>query len=177
MRGDVLTLAPSGLVLRGTLEKFSVPPPAAGANFARVTGQGYVERIRSLTFQLVTSAVVANRVVTIEYQDADTNRWGMVALADVQAASTTAVYGFGIGDSGGVRAGLTRYSYPLLDVYLYPGDRIASAIQLVDVGDQVSAIRGLVERYSLGPDGYPLGEEQPADTTRARRYAAGLEGE
>src|SRR5262249_44384810 len=149
----------------------------AGATTSRTTAQGFLERIRTISLQLVTSAVVANREVTIRYRDADNNQFAEAPAGAVQAASNTFTYGFGIGQTTTAASPGGRLSVALADIYLFPGWNILFSVIAIDATDQISAIRGLVERYSLGRDGYPIGETDLPDTIRGRGYERALESE
>lgn len=76
MDGDVyadihrLMPSPPGLA-RGFEQLIKPAPPAAGANFTRAVPNDAWERVRSLTFQLATSAVAGNRQVLLNYLDGD----------------------------------------------------------------------------------------------------------
>jgi len=177
VRGDALTLFQPVSLGRGIVEVFSGVSPAAGANFTRTTAQGYAERLVGLTWQVVTDATAANRNLSVVYQDADTNPFALQTAPNVQTATTTVVYGATIGGSAaGVLVG-GRMSLALPPLILFPGHRFVIQVSNIQVTDAITAIRGLVERFSLGADGYPVGETELPYTERGRGYVRGLESE
>lgn len=176
-RGDSFTLvAPFGLA-RGTVETFSIANPAAGSAAARTTGQGYFERVQTIFCQLVASAVAGNRVVLVQYFDADTNVVAFAASTGVITASQTAQVGFGIGQPATAATAGGRFSAGLPNIYLQPGWRIQVNAIALDAGDQFSLVRGVVERFGIGPDGTPVGEVALPYTERGRGYVRDLESE
>lgn len=177
MRGDVLALFQPGWLGRGVIEEFTVGNPAGGANFTRTTPGGRWERLISLLFVLTSGAGVANRDVAVEFQDGDQNAFGGSAAGVFQTASVVTRYYFGLNLNPSGAVAPTRQAAALPWLFLQPGDRIVSNIGALDATDQISAIRGRVEVFSVGQDGFPLGEANIADTTRGPQYEYNLRGE
>ncbi len=176
-RADALTLLQGYRSGRGVVETFSVAAPAAGSNFARVTGQGYWERIIALFAVLTTSAVVGNRQFAVEVQDADGNTVGGTAAAAVQPASTVCRYYGLLCAAPATAASPLRQPLPLPWLFLQPGWRLVSQVAALDAGDTITQIRGVVERLGIGPDGTPVGETGRPYTERTSGYERRLERE
>lgn len=176
-RADSLALAQPFSLFRGTVETFSIANPAAAGNFTRQTGQGYWERYIAITFTLVTDANAANRQVSIEWLDADNNRLTGTTAPVFEIASTTfRYYGYLNANANSTSVAL-RQNFSLPWLFLQPGWSITSNINGVQAGDQISAIRGVVERIGIGPDGTPVGETAEMYTERGRGYERALESE
>ena len=176
-RGDALALYQAFGVGRGTYETFSVAAPGAGVQFSRTTATGYYERFVSLFFLFTTSAAVANRQVAVEVQDGDGNVIGGSAVSQVQAASLAGrYYGLWAGGSPNAAA-VIRQPFPLPQMYLQPSWKLVSNVALIDVADAFTLIRGVVERFGIGPDGTPVGETTVPYTERGRGYVRTLESE
>lgn len=130
---------------------------AAGAGFIYEIGTAYYERLTALTFKLVTSAHAANRQVTLSLLEPDGTPLAVIPVAAVQAASLTYTYSF-LPNVSAVNAleALTFLS-PLFELIIPPSYAISVGIGNVDVGDQISNVRLYRDRFSTGPDGYPMG--------------------
>lgn len=125
--------------------------PAAGAEFV-LTGPGQgIWRVVSLRFTLVTSAVVANREVSVFLDDGTTESF-RVSAGIVQAASLTVRYcaAAGVGTTG-ILAGTQQLALPTDGLILLPGWRAGVDIDNIDADDQISAIGAWVEEYPTGP--------------------------
>lgn len=87
---DLRTLMgkPAG-VRRGMTQLVKPANPAAGASFTYKVDPAFWERIVAVTFQLVTSAAVANRSVVLQYQDQDGFTFTQVPVWQVANASMT----------------------------------------------------------------------------------------
>lgn len=128
-----------------------VATPAVGSEFALVAPGGEYWRVLSLRFQLVTSAVVANRTPRLNVGDG-TDTYASVRAEAVQAAGATLVYSAFEGSRGGVDVGgVANIGWPTRGQLLQPGHRVASSTALIDVGDQYSAIVALVQSFPAGP--------------------------
>src|SRR5262249_50294394 len=118
---------------------------------------------------------VANRIISVEIQDADSNVIGGTAIGAAQTATNTFKYYGGIGLAENTGA-LARSSFSLPWTYLQPGWKLVDATQGLQVGDQFSVIKAIVERVSVGPDGSPIGETGLPYTQRDRPLVRTLEG-
>lgn len=138
-----------------------VAAPAAGASWGtqKVTGEAFL-RLKLATVSIVTSAVVANRAVSLDFQDADGNLLFRAPAAAVQAASLTVQYSFGWGYDAATNLGAAQAA-PLPDVFLEPGWRVVLTVGAIDVADQVSKGALLFERLYTGENGYVVGTVAP----------------
>lgn len=129
-----------------------LPNPAAGAELViNMTGIG-AWLVMSIVFDLVTSAVVANRLVDLLATDSTTT-WFRAQAAVVQAASATVHYGAFTGSSGQPAAGNTVTLDFMADgLYLPAGSQLRTQTQNIDVADQYTAAGLLVIEYPTGPD-------------------------
>lgn len=129
-----------------------VAQPAVGTEFTLTAPGGEYWRVVSLRFTLVTSAAVANRTPRLRVSDG-TDVYASHGPVAVQAAGVTLAYsaheGSAVRAAIGGEAGL---SWPTRGHLLQPGHRIVSSTDLIDVGDQYSAIVALVQSFPAGPD-------------------------
>lgn len=121
--------------------------PAAGASFAYGLDSSYVWRLVSACFTLVTSATVADRFVTLEYQDSDGVTWEATVLGAAVQASTTQIVrastAYHVSDfGGGSPAGM-----PVPRAFMQGGGKVAIAVAAIDATDQLSAIRFLFDCF------------------------------
>lgn len=130
----------------------SVPNPAAGADAIMPNPGDFVSRTLCATFTLTTSAVVANRGVTIEVSDGTTTFFRSGA-SFVQAASTVRNYGLiasgaDFGDAGTI----FHIPIPTNGLIILPGFQARTRVVNIQAGDQISAIGSLFEVFPNGPD-------------------------
>lgn len=131
--------------------------PAAGANFVyKIEGQ-YSTRILSAVFTLVSDSNVANRAVTVDYCDPEGNVWSSNGIGAVVAASTTQPFSGQIDRSHGEFVAGTKMFFPIADLFVDPGNSIRINVANKQVGDQLSAIVFVLERFPTGSRGYPEG--------------------
>lgn len=129
----------------------SVANPAAGAEFTITAPGDQFWRVVSMRFVLVTSAVVANRTPRLNVSDG-TDIYASVRADAVQAAGVTLTYSAIEGVIGRQNVGgVANINWPTRGQMLQPGHQIASSTDLIDVGDQYSAIRALVQSFPQGP--------------------------
>lgn len=125
--------------------------PVAGADWSFKNDRQGLMRIRNITFQLATSAAVANRVVRVEATDGNEVYFRTVASA-AQAASLTGLFGGFPGCSGlTALAPVNLLTWPVDGVNLWPGWTLQSVTTALDVGDQFSAIVFAYEELPFGP--------------------------
>ena len=153
MSGLSLTL-PVGSGL-GVQEPFSVTTPAAGSGWTFTCDGRGLRRLSSLVFTLATSAVVAARYPALEYRGGDGNPYAVAAVAATIAASSTQRYVFATNYAAQAWNTGTDAFAPLPQLFLSPGDTLVLAIANVDAGDQVSLVRGTLERFPLDGVGLP----------------------
>lgn len=116
----------------------SAPRPAAGAEAVVTIPGGALWRILAVRFELVTSAVVANRFADIILDDGTTEFW-RITLAPAQTASQTRQYFLApnVGFEDSVFSGTAIY-WPLPEGPYPGGFRIRTATVGIDAGDQWS---------------------------------------
>lgn len=176
-RADALTLTQVYGIGRGTVEEFSIAAPGAATNLSRTTAQGYWERYISLFVLLTTDANAANRQLALEFQDGDGNVLGGTTAGGTQAASNTFRYYFGLWLYPNSTNNVARNVAPLPGLFLQPSWKLVSNVAAFQAGDTLTLIRGVVERYGIGPDGTPVGETADLYTERGRGYVRALESE
>src|SRR2546430_2093889 len=116
-----------------------IPQPAAGADWSIVNDRQGIMRIRNLTFQLLTSAAVANRVVRIEATDGNEVYFRTVASA-AQAGGLTGLYGAFPGVSGLTQVATVKLvTWPVDGVNLCAGSAVRAVTTALDVSGQFSA--------------------------------------
>ena len=153
MSGLSLTL-PIGIGL-GVQEPFAVATPAAGAGFTFTPDGRGQRRLTTFTFTLATSAVAGARYPALEWRGGDGKAYAVAAVAATLAASLTQRYVFAINyEAQAWNTGTDGFA-PLPQVFLSPGDSLVLTIANVDAGDQVSVIRGTMERFPLDGVGLP----------------------
>lgn len=119
--------------------------PAAGVDWViQATGAAAL-RIVSLRARLVTSAAVANRLVTLFADDSE-KVWYQQPATVVQTAGSTTDYCAHTGATpGGALGGTLTVPLPRAGLLLLPGHRLGAATALLDVGDQWSTVRALCD--------------------------------
>ena len=133
----------------GIITAPSTGNPAAGAEFTTTVGASYRQRLIGLGFQLATSGTANTRRVHLQITD------GSNVLYDIpsnttQAQSLTykyywANFAYSIGLIG------TTVLNPLpANIVLAPGYQVKTSTDLIDAGDQYSAIRYHVEQWIEG---------------------------
>ncbi len=142
---------------RGYPQVVRVASPAAGAGFNYRAQQGATENVRAVSFQLVTSAAVANRVPRLDLQDGDNLVVVSVQATVAQAASLTAFWTFQVGVGAAIVGAGNVTALPLPDLFMPDGFRWVLSVGAVDVADQVSAVQVITEIFPMGPTGEPQG--------------------
>lgn len=134
-----------------------LPNPAPGANLSYKVSGFYWERIAALTVELTTSNHAANRSLVLEVLDQDGGVLAAIPPAAVQTATQVRTYTFLpnmntlLGPVGGV------FFAPVPLFFLQPTWTIVTAVANIDANDQIGPVRLYRERFSTGPDGYPIG--------------------
>jgi hypothetical protein len=156
MSGLALT-QPAGIGL-GLQEPFAPANPAAGAQVSFVCDGHGLRRLQSLVLTLTTSAVAGNRYLTVEWQGSDGKAYAVAAVAATLAASGTQRYVFALGEGSQAWNTGTDAFAPLPPVFLSPGDSLVTVLAAGDVGDTITSIRGVMERFPLDGVGLPASE-------------------
>jgi hypothetical protein len=133
----------------GIVRAFGGTDPAAGVEISETVPTGARWRLYSFFATLVTSAVVNNRTVTLIIDDGVNTLWTCDASA-AQAATLTRNYE---AYTTGVAPDLTGSTFRLpapFPMDLVAGSRIRTSTALLDVGDNWSAPRLMVEERIAG---------------------------
>jgi hypothetical protein len=135
-----------------------VAPPAAGLNASVTVDGAWACRVIAARALLTTSAVVANRFVTLDYVDARGNVRASSGGAVAVPASQTNVrqewhYNRGVISSG---AGAPTVA-PLLFTFLPPGFTIRFTVANIDATDALTSLSLWLEKFPTGSHGYPSG--------------------
>lgn len=146
---------------RGYAEIVFGTAPAAGANFSYLIAGQYSTRILSAVFTLVCDANAANRAVTLDYVTPEGRVWASNGIGAVTVANATQKYSGQIDRSHGEQATGTTYFFAISDLFIDPGNSIAINVANKQVGDQLSAITMVLERFPTGNRGYPEGATAP----------------
>ena len=142
---------------RGYSEAVHIPAPAAGAVATYRVAGGDFERLRTISFQLVTAAAAANRIATVSILDQDAAVIARVAAPFLLTAAHTGRFLFGIGvQQAGVNDGATINGL-LPELFLQPGWSVVIGVTGVQAADQLSGIVLYRERFPTGPEGYEYG--------------------
>ena len=120
--------------------------PAAGANFSQTSPgrPGWV--LVAVLFRLVTDANVADRAVTVEYDDGNGQLFGQNGIGAVVAASTTETFAFqaNVGQAAWNTGG--QAFAPLFPVAFLPGQLLKITVANKQAGDQLDRIVLVFER-------------------------------
>lgn len=147
---NVRILALNDLLRTRLTRTITAPNPAAGADFTVTVPPGSSWIVQSVRAQLVTSAAVANRAVTLRIGDG-VSELRRIANVNVQAASLTWVYGwlpgYGFVPASGI---VQNYDLGETPPILNAGATIATSTGAIDVGDQWSGIALSVIEYTVG---------------------------
>jgi hypothetical protein len=130
-----------------------IPSPAAGAQLDVPTPAEVFWLIRHLTFQLATSAVVANRQVVLTADDGVASFW-FSPVNNTQAASLTVRYVFYPGSQkGSLQANIDAGFWPIDGLIMAPASHLRTAIVALDAGDQIQGVALQVVEFETGPIG------------------------
>lgn len=126
-----------------------VAAPTAGAEWSLTLEGGFLWRVALGFVTLTTSAVVANRFPSFRIRDGDGNERyrGVGSLTAVASNTYSIAYGSGGSSSSQGEGNMESISVP--DVGIDGGWSIGSITPGIDVGDQYSSIRLLLERIHL----------------------------
>jgi hypothetical protein len=139
---------------RGVQEPFAIANPAAAADGVfTVDGRG-LRRLVSIVFTLTTSADVADRYVTVEYEGGDGLPFAVNAAGVLVTALSTQRFAGSISRGNSEWNTGTDVLFPLEDVFLYPSNVLRINVAAVQATDALSGIRGVLERFPL--DWYDL---------------------
>lgn len=128
-----------------------VAQPAAGAEFSFAAPGSEFWMMYNLTFRFVASAAVANRLVHLIADDQTDVYFRTPTNQIVAAAGDNRYVGFGGAPLQAAIGGEVLFPLPHPGLLLPPGYRLRSSTDAIDVADQYSAIRALVQVFPQGP--------------------------
>jgi hypothetical protein len=128
----------------GTIKDFTGTDPAAGAEITETVPANAVWRWIGGLATLVTDATVADRRVHVTIDNGTSVYWEGVSTS-VQAASLTNKYSIGAPVAAAI--GNVHFIPLPLDTYLVGGDRIITATDLLEAGDNWGAPQFRVEEW------------------------------
>ena len=115
--------------------------PAAGGGFTYQQPGSERQLIALVAFRLVTSAAVANRLVTVAFKGGDGVVIGTFGAGFTQAASLTTDYTFGVGLNAYGANGAAAIGAPLPLLWFQDPISVVASVAAVDAGDQISNVR------------------------------------
>lgn len=128
-----------------------LPAPGGGFTF-RPSGAEY-SRITLVSFQLATSAVVANRNVSLALTDGSGVTLATIPSPATQTLSQTDTYVFGIGLYPYSVNASSAVVAPLPNMWLRAGQSIVVTVAGVDTTDAISRIRVVLDQVTWGAAG------------------------
>lgn len=125
--------------------------PAAGANLLITPDTASTWLIRSLVFDFVTNANVGTRSVILTATSGSAT-WLRSSPGGTQAASLTRFYGAYAGSAGAVSQGSAiMLGLPTDGLWLPQGHSLATAVENIDAGDQISNVNAFIIEFPTGP--------------------------
>lgn len=128
----------------GQAEVVTVADPSAGADFSYTLPDGYNYEVRSIAYQLVTSAAAANRNPGVKVTDGSDVELGRSFTTGATTATKTSQQNADIGFVGGGNS-ITDvahiYSVPFGASRLPAGWKIKSVVNNIQAADQISNVR------------------------------------
>lgn len=115
--------------------------PAAGSGLSVVMPESERQRLLSVAFRLVTSAVVATRTPVVTITDGTAVAIGGAVSGFGLTASSTADFLFSVGLAEWDQSNNAVASGPITSLDLAEGDTIVISVGAIDVGDQISRVR------------------------------------
>lgn len=130
-----------------------VPQPAVGLGAVFPLDSRWWWRFRSVRLLLSTSAVVANRFVTVDITDAEGNAWVRNPAPAVQAAGV-ANQEYNFADRSFTLSGIAGQPMfsDLLKLWIPPGWQLRVNVANIDAGDQLAGIRLYVDKLLTRSD-------------------------
>ena len=127
--------------------------PAAGANFTFTIPGEYAFRPKVIYCQMVTSAVVAARIMHLQFLDADSRFLANYIISSNQAASLTRDYTWAetVGYAAPVSSAV--FVTGITPITMQPGWKIRLLVLSIDIGDQVKNITMTGDKYFTGEEG------------------------
>ena len=143
---------------RGYQELVTPADPSAGHSYTlAVNGDAWV-RLISCAFNLTTSAVAGNRVVTVQYGDPQGHVWAADGAGVLVTASSSAQQFYGSNQrTAGEWQTPGPVFFPLWGGFMSPGSHIVLNVANIDGTDQLDAIVLLLEKFQNDDTGYLTG--------------------
>ena len=143
---------------RGYQELVTPTDPAAGHSYTlKVAGDASV-RLISCAFNLTTSAVAGNRIVTVQYGSPQGQVWAADGAGVVVTASSAAQQFYGSNQrTVGEWQTPGPVLFPLWGGFMAAGSQITVNVADADAGDQLDAIVLLLEKFQNDESGYLTG--------------------
>lgn len=135
---------------RGYPDFFSPASPAAGANYSFTVGSFNVDflRVVAVMATLTTDANVANRLFAVDYiSGATSTRVRSAATVLITASTSATVFQWDTAHTLSEWNTGTPVFVPLADVILTPGWTVQLTVDNKQVGDTITAISVVVEKY------------------------------
>jgi hypothetical protein len=129
---------------------FLAPNPAVATGFTINVPASEYWLVRCLTFQLVSDANAASRIVFLDFVDAGANKIGRFSSGFTQTAGLTTQYTFSSDIAAYGANAAASIGAPTPNVWLYPGSKLTVGITAVQVGDQISNINLTVDQQYGG---------------------------
>lgn len=129
----------------------AVAPPAAGANFTLTAPGGEFWLLHSIVFRFVASAAAGNRLVHAFADDQTDVYYRAPANSIIAAAGDQRISGFPGAPQSAAIGNEVLFPLPHGGLLLPPGWRFRVSTDAIDVGDQYSEIRALVQSFPQGP--------------------------
>jgi len=139
-------------VLRDDLSQVLVPGlPGAGSGFTVTPSGAEYSRIRLISFRLVTSAVAANRVVSVALTHADGVAICTLPAGTAQTTGLTWDYTYALGLTPYTSSAGNAVVSALPDVWLPHGGSVVVSVAAIDAGDVISRPHVVLDQvYALG---------------------------
>lgn len=128
-----------------------VPDPSAGAEWTMKAPGGEFWVVLNVAFRFVASAAVANRLPHLIADDQTDVYFRVPTNAIVAAAGSARYSGFGGAPQSVAIGNEVLFPLPDMGLKLLPGYRLRSSTDAIDVADQYSEIRALVQVFPQGP--------------------------
>lgn len=129
---------------------FTIPAPAAGADWTYEPSNGDQAVIMAITARLTTAVAVANRLPALTLKDQNGTVYFADDMSEPQAASLVCRYSWAREAPDPLAVALSNnqsVTAPFPNVWLQPGDTIGTVTQNIQAADQWSTI---VIRYYTG---------------------------
>lgn len=130
--------------------------PAAGANLVLTLDSRWVWRLISCVFTLTTDATVANRYVTVEYQQDAQVPYCINAAAVVFTANGTQRYAGAINQTVAEWNTGTDVLFRLAPLYLFGGNTVTIRNLNAGAADTLTLIRFVFERFPTDQFNIPV---------------------